>query len=65
MKKYIISGPGPDGIEDIYICTLDKGCNLKSLRDALKHHYTARVAKPGEGSELRSKHYSIATLLFG
>ena len=65
MKKYIVSGPGPDGMEDIYIGTLDKGSTLKDLRRALKSQYQARVAKPGEGKHLIEKHWSKAALIFG
>jgi hypothetical protein len=64
-RKYILSGPGPDGMEDIYICTLGDGNNLSDLRNALKSHYRARLAKTGEGQELPHHHYSSAALIFG
>lgn len=65
MRKYIISGPGPDGVQDIYVCTLDAGKKLADLKSAIKSQYRARAAKPGEGKNLTAKHYSNAVLIFG
>jgi hypothetical protein len=65
-KKYIISAPdGMGGYVDFQICTLEKGNNLQDLRDGLKSHYRARLAKKGEGENLLPKHYSSTVLIFG